>query len=183
MQCEEFRVDVTDLSAEDMIRSQKQVELLYKLNHTMPLSEEYSDLLKELLEGHIGENSTIQPPFSGAAFHMLDIGDNVFIASNCLSMSRGGITIEDDAMLAGNVQLLSNNHDEYKRNILTCKPIHIKKGAWIGAGASILPGVCIGKYAIVGAGSIVTKDVPDYGVAVGSPARVIKSLDKEKFND
>ena len=77
--------------------------------------------------------------------------------------------------------VFSNNHDEYDRQVLTCKPILIKKGAWIGAGASILPGVSIGKYAIVGAGAIVTKDVPDYGVAVGIPAKIVKTLDKDKF--
>ena len=60
-------------------------------------------------------------------------------------------------------------------------PIVIKDGAWIGAGATILSGVTIGKYAIVGAASVVTHDVGDYEVAVGSPARVIKMLDKDKF--
>ena len=64
---------------------------------------------------------------------------------------------------------------------MTCEEIVIKKGAWIGAGASILPGVTVGKYAIVGAGAIVTKDVPDYAVVVGIPAKVIKTLDKDKF--
>ena len=86
-------------------------------------------------------------------------------------------------MIAANVQLLSNNHDEYDRQILICKPILIKKGAWIGAGVSILPGVTIGKYAIVGAGAIVTKDVPDYGVAIETPARVVKTLNKNKFKE
>ena len=71
--------------------------------------------------------------------------------------------------------------DEYDRQVLLCKPIHIKKGAWIGAGASILPGVTIGEYAIVGAGAIVTKDVGDYEVAVGVPAKVVKKLDQKKF--
>lgn len=56
-----------------------------------------------------------------------------------------------------------------------------KKGAWIGAGASILPGICIGRYAVVGAASVVTKDVPDYTVVVGNPAKVIKSLDPTRF--
>ena len=120
-------------------------------------------------------------PIAGAAFDRIKIGDNVFINSNSLLMARGGITIEDDVMMAANVQLLSNNHDEYDRQVLTCKPIHIKKGAWIGAGASILPGVTIGEYAIVGAGAIVTKDVGDYEVAVGVPAKVVKTLDKDKF--
>ena len=68
-----------------------------------------------------------------------------------------------------------------KRLVLTCEEIIIKKGAWIGAGASILPGITVGKYAIVGAGAIVTKDVPDYAVVVGVPAKVVKTLDKDKF--
>lgn len=64
---------------------------------------------------------------------------------------------------------------------LTCKPVLIREYAWVGAGATILQGVCIGRHAIVGAGSVVTKDVPDYAVAVGNPAKVIKMLDKENF--
>lgn len=67
--------------------------------------------------------------------------------------------------------------------ILTCKPVLIREYAWVGAGATILPGVSIGRHAIVGAGSVVTKDVPDYAVAVGNPAKVIKMLDKEKFQE
>lgn len=67
--------------------------------------------------------------------------------------------------------------------VLTCKPIRIQKGAWIGANAVILAGVSVGKYAIVGAGAVVTKDVPDYAVVVGNPAKVIKMLDAEKFSD
>ncbi len=145
------------------------------------MTPEYDEVLKELMGDNLGENSRIMAPLSGAALDNLVVGDNVFINSNCLAMARGGITIEDDVMLAANVQLLSNNHDEYNRNVLLCKPILIKKGAWIGAGVSILPGVTIGEYAIVGAGAIVTKDVGDYEVAVGVPAKVVKTLDKEKF--
>lgn len=63
------------------------------------------------------------------------------------------------------------------------QPVLIREYAWVGAGATILPGVCIGRHAIVGAGSVVTKDVPDYAVAVGNPAKVIKMLDKEKFQE
>lgn len=181
MDDEELRVDMNNLSQEDAANYQKQTELVFKINHTIPTTEEYGELLKKLFENRIGENSRINPPIYGAAFDKIDIGKNVFINSNALLMARGGIKIEDDVMLAANVQLLSNNHDEYQRNIVTCKQITIKRGAWIGAGASILPGVIIGKYAIVGAGSVVTKDVPDYAVVVGSPARIIKTLDKEKF--
>jgi acetyltransferase-like isoleucine patch superfamily enzyme len=79
------------------------------------------------------------------------------------------------------VQLISNNHDLYERQILICRPILIRKGAWIGAGATIMPGVTVGKYAVIGSASVVTKDVPDYGVAVGNPARVIRMLDPQRF--
>jgi len=103
--------------------------------------------------------------------------------NGCLMMSAGGITIDDDVQIAANVQLISNNHDPYERNVITCRPVHICKGAWIGAGSTILPGVTIGKHAIVGAASVVTKPVPDYAVAVGNPAKVIKYLDKDKFEE
>ena len=175
------RVNMDELSEEELLKYARQGELIFKLNHTMPMTPEYDEILKELFGDNLGENSRVMAPISGAALDKLVIGDNVFINSNCLAMARGGITIEDDVMLAANVQLLSNNHDEYNRNVLLCKPIHIKKGAWIGAGATILPGVTIGEYAIVGASAVVTKDVGDYGVAVGVPAKIVKTLDKNKF--
>ena len=175
------RVDMRDMTPEEMVKAGEMAEIVFKLNHTLPNSEEYDSLLKELFGDNLGENSRIMAPIAGAAFNYIEIGNNVFINSNSLLMARGGITIEDDVMLAANVQLLSNNHDEYDRQVLLCKPIHIKKGAWIGAGASVLPGVTIGKYAIVGAGAIVTKDVGDYEVAVGVPAKIVKTLDREKF--
>ena len=175
------RIDLDQITQEELELSIKQSKLLFKFNHTEPMTEEYASILNELLDGNIGENSTITTPFAGAAFNNIKLGNNVFINSNCLALARGGITLDDDVMIAGNVQLLSNNHDEYERQVLTCEEIVIQKGAWIGAGASILPGVNVGKYAIVGAGAIVTKDVPDYAVVVGIPAKVVKTLDKDKF--
>ena len=177
------RVDMREMTPEEMMKMGEMAEIVFKLNHTLPNTDEYNGLIKELFGDNIGENSMVMAPIAGAAFDRIKIGNNVYINSNSLLMARGGITIEDDVMIAANVQLLSNNHDEYDRQVLTCKPIHIKKGAWIGAGASILPGVTIGKYAIVGAGAIVTKDVSDYEVAVGIPAKIVKTLDKDKFEE
>ena len=157
------RVDMREMTDEEMAEAFRISEIVFKINHTMPNTEEYNNLVKELFGENIGENSTVMAPIAGAAFDRVKIGDNVFINSNSLLMARGGITIEEDVMIAANVQLLSNNHDEYDRQVLTCKPIHIKKGAWIGAGA------------------IVTRDVGDCEVAVGIPARVVKTLDKDKF--
>ena len=177
------RVDMREMTPEEMMKMGEMAEIVFKLNHTLPNTDEYNGLIKELFGDNIGENSMVMAPIAGAAFDRIKIGNNVYINSNSLLMARGGITIDDDVMIAANVQLLSNNHDEYDRQVLTCKPIHIRKGAWIGAGASILPGVTIGKYAIVGAGAIVTKDVSDYEVAVGIPAKIVKTLDKDKFEE
>lgn len=91
-------------------------------------------------------------------------------------MSAGGITIDDDALIAANVQLLSNNHDLQNRRVITCKPVHIGHRAWIGAGATILPGVTVGENAVVGAGSVVTRDVEPNTIVAGNPAKLIHRI-------
>ena len=181
MECKEIRVDVRTASIKESTEGQRQTKILFQINHTMPFTDEYNHLLKELFGNNLGDGSMISPPLNGACVGSVKIGRNVLINSNLLAMARGGITIEDNAMIAANVQLISNNHDPYDLCTLTCKPVLIREYAWVGAGATILPGVCIGRHAIVGAGSVVTKDVPDYAVAVGNPAKVIKMLDKENF--
>ena len=181
MDCKEIRVDMRKMTPEEFAEAQRYTEMIFRLNQTMPGSEEYNALLKEIFGDNIGEGSYVAAPITGAAFDRLKIGSNVYINTNLLAMSRGGITIEDEVMIAANASLISNNHDPYDRQVLTCRPILIKKGAWIGANATVLPGVSVGKYAIVGAGAVVTKDVPDYAVVLGAPAKVVKMLDPEKF--
>ena len=176
----EERVDMHSHTPEDMEKAKQQAQLAFKLNHTMPMTDEYTEVMRQLFE-NIGEGSVVTAPVQVVCADKVTIGKNVFINGNCLMMSRGGITIEDDVMIAANVSLLTNNHDPYERQILTCKPVLIKQGAWIGAGATILPGITVGRYAIVGAAAVVTHDVPDYAVVVGSPAKVVKTLDKSKF--
>lgn len=183
MDCKEVRVDMRIPNPKDHEENVRTAQVMFKLNQTMPYTEEYQTLLKELFGDNLGEGSYVAAPLSGACVSRMKIGKGVFINSGLLAMARGGITIEDGAQIAANVQLISNNHDPYDLSVLTCKPVLIKKAAWIGAGASILPGVSIGKHAIVGAASVVTKDVPDYAVAVGNPARVIKYIDADRFDD
>ena len=155
----------------------------HKFNLAKPFSEEYFSLMKELFYNQIGENSIIYNQLTVVCPQSVKIGKNVKVMNGVLMMSAGGITIEDNVIISPNVQLISNNHDPYDRYVITCKPILIKEGALIGAGATILPGVTIGKYAIIGANSVVSKDIPDFGVAIGTPAKVIKYLDKEKFKN
>lgn len=181
MEIKEERVDLSIPNPPESEKGKQQAQLVFKLNHTMPMTEEYTEVLNELFEDRIGEGSYVAAPIQGACLDRVTIGKNVFINSNSLMMSRGGITIEDDVLIAANVSLISNNHDPYERQVLLCKPVLIRQGAWIGAGATVLPGVTVGKYAIVGAASVVTHDVPDYAVAAGNPARVIRMLDASRF--
>ncbi|MBQ9624757.1 MAG: galactoside O-acetyltransferase [Clostridia bacterium] len=181
MECNEVAVDVRNIPQAELEEGRRLNEKVYRFNRSMPMSDECFKLLKEVFGKNIGKNTVVNPPLYGAAIDRMKIGSRVFINSNLLAMARGKITIEDDVQIAGNVSLLSNNHDLYDRQILLCKPIIIRQGAWIGANASILPGVEIGKYAVVGAGSVVTKDVPDYTVVVGNPAKPVKTLDASRF--
>jgi acetyltransferase-like isoleucine patch superfamily enzyme len=172
---EELRIDCGHPSAEDAALAKQQMQTLFRLNHTMPATEEYDALVKELFPD-MGEGSRISTPLSGVRFNNVRIGRRVIIMPGCLMMSAGGITIDDDAMIAANVQLISNNHDLEDRMVITCRPVRICRRAWIGAGATILPGVTVGENAVVGAGSVVTKDVDADTIVAGNPARVIRKI-------
>ena len=91
-----------------------------------------------------------------------------------------GVTIEDEVLLGPGVNLVTENHplDPVNRRALICKPIIIKRNAWIGAAATILPGVTIGENAVVAAGAVVSKDVPDNTIVGGVPAKVIRHITK-----
>ena len=180
---EEIRIDVTKQTLEQLALAARCARLVNRFNQSVPFSDEWWSLQREIFKGRIGEGSRVMSPVTVVRPNAVSIGKRVVVMNGCLMMSAGTITIEDDARIAANVQLISNNHDPYDRDIITCRPVHICKGAWVGAGSTVLPGVTVGKYAIVGAASVVTKDVPDYAVAVGNPARVIKHLDKDRFEE
>lgn len=172
----EIRIDLRDPQQNDPAEGRRCAKLCFKLSQTMPYTEEYESLVKELFRGNIGEGSRVMPSIKVVRGNSVKIGKNVVIMYNCLMMAAGTITIEDDAQVAANVQLISNNHDIHDRKILVCKPVVLKKNCWIGAGASILPGVTVGENAIVGAGSVVTKDVEANTIVAGNPAIVIKHI-------
>lgn len=173
---QEQRVDPRLTTAEEHAEGVRQAQVLFKLNHTMPYTDEYNALVKELFGDNLGEGGWVMPGLTGVCFHHVHIGKNVMIMNNCLMMGRGGITIDDGAMIAANAQLISNNHDLYDRQILLCKPVHICENVWIGAGATILPGVTVGKNAVVAAGAVVTKDVAPNTIVGGNPAKFIKNI-------
>ena len=172
---EDKRIDVTKQTAEELALAGEHAQLIFRFNHTLPGTVEYDELMHSIFPT-MGEGSMVSAPLTAIRPHMVNIGKNVVIMPGCLMMSAGGITIEDGAMIAANVQLISNNHDLYERHVITCRPIHIGKNVWIGAGATILPGVSIGENAIVGAAGVVTKDVPADTIVAGNPAKIIKRI-------
>ncbi len=110
----------------------------------------------------------------------ISIGQNVIIGEYTTIQAQASVIIEDDVLLASKIQIISNCHVyediripiKYQQNI--SKPIIIKKGAWIGINTTLLSGVTIGRNSVIGAGSVVNRDVPDYTVVGGTPARVLK---------
>lgn len=173
---EEFRIDMRKSEEADPAEGIRCAQLCFKINHTMPMTEEYNRLVSELFMGNIGEGSRVMSPLTVVRGNRVKIGRNVVVMNNSLFMAAGGITIEDDVMVAANVQLISNNHDLYDHQILTCKPVRLKRNCWIGAGATILPGITVGENAVVAACAVVTKDVEDNTVVGGNPAKVIKRI-------
>ena len=173
---EERRINLREATSADIIESIEERQLCFKINNTMPMTEEYDTLVARLFIAGFGEGSRIAQPVNVVRAKNVTIGNNVVIMFNVLMMAAGGITIDDDVLVAANAQLISNNHDYANHHVLTCKPVHLKRNCWIGAGATILPGVTVGENAVVAAGAIVTHDVPDNTMVAGVPARVIKSL-------
>lgn len=175
---EETRIDCAHQSEKELALAKEQAQLVFRLNHTMPMTEEYDRLLRQLFPT-MGDGARVNTPLTVVRAHNVKIGKRVIIMNGCLMMSAGGITIDDDAQIAANVQLISNNHDLADRMVITCKPVHICRRAWIGAGATILPGVTIGENSVVGAGSVVTHDVDPNTIVAGNPAREIRKIQQQ----
>src|SRR5204863_5887826 len=127
----------------------------------------------------LDKSTTIFAPFFTNFGRFIQIGKNVFINHACTFLDMGGITIEDDVLIGPKVNLITENHplDPANRKALIVKPIVVKRNAWIGAAATVMPGVTIGENSVVAAGAVVTKDVPGNTIVVGVPAKIIKELD------
>lgn len=134
--------------------------------------------LSNLVGYQVDPSTTFYTPFSSNYGKNITLGKNIFINQNCQMLDLGGITIEDDVLIGPRVNLLSETHpvEVDSRKALIGKPIHIKKGAWVGGGATLLPGVTIGEHSVVAAGAVVSKDVPDRTVVAGIPAKKVKSI-------
>lgn len=159
------------------------LELLYTFNQTRPSEQEKRNQLLKQMFAEIGENCYIEPPFhanfGGKHVHF---GKNVYANFNLTMVDDGHIYVGDYTMFAPGVIVAMAGHPilpELRETVYQYNmPVHIGKNCWIGAGAIILPGVTIGDQVVVGAGSVVTKDLPSNVVAVGNPCRVVREVNE-----
>ena len=136
--------------------------------------------LSELIQSDIDKTTTVFVPFHTNFGKHIKIGKNVFINHACTFLDLGGITIEDDVQIGPKVNLITENHPvapSHRKN-LDLKSIVIKRNAWIGAAATVLPGVTVGENSIVAAGAVVNKDVPPDTIVGGIPARIIRRIEE-----
>lgn len=171
-------------SDEELLKIQFEcLEKLYDFNATRPSEyEKRTQLLKEMF-AEIGEGCYIEPPFhanwGGKHCHF---GKNVYANFNLTCVDDTHIYVGDYTMFGPNVTLATPGHPvlpelrekQYQFNM----PIHIGKNCWLGAGVIVLPGVTIGDNSVIGAGSIVTKDIPANVLAVGNPCRVLREINE-----
>lgn len=157
--------------------------LVAQLNSGEKSEEEVRELLSQITGREVDATLWLIPPFYTDFGRNIHFGKNVFVNSACTFMDRGGIYIDDEVFIGPKVNLITINHDinPFNRNTTICKPIHIEKRVWIGVAATILPGVRIGENSIIGANAVVTKDVLSNTIVGGNPAKVIKTIDVEKY--
>lgn len=152
---------------------------MLRLNSLSIASPEYRDALSELLP-HASSECLIRPPFHCDYGYSIHIGDGGFINFNCVMLDGAPIRIGSHVLIGPAVQIYTFTHPldfrERRQPVEQSLPVTVGDDCWIGGGAVICPGVTIGARSVVGAGSVVTKDVPEGVVVAGNPARIIRQL-------
>jgi len=159
--------------------SNEALRITAELNGSYHEPDKVRALFSQLTGKDIDESCFMFPPFYTDFGKNITIGKNVFFNTGCTFQDRGGITIGDGTQIGQNVVVVTLNHGvaPEKRHITYPFPIVIGENVWIGANATILPGVTISDNAIIGAGALVTKNVPESSVVAGVPAKVIKMIE------
>ena len=162
--------------------SQEALRITAEINGSYHEPPQLRALFSRLIGQPVDESFGLFPPFYTDCGKNIHIGKNVFINMGCKFQDQGGIFIGDGALIGHNVVLATLNHaiSPGDRATMIPAPIHIGRHVWIGANATVLPGVTIGDGAIVAAGAVVTKDVPKNTMVGGVPARVIRTIDEEE---
>lgn len=156
-------------------------QFLRRYNSTETVLER-QPMLEQLL-GKIEKNSIIEPPFYCVYGKNIFLGNRVFVNFFCTILDCGKVMIGDHVMIGPRVQIYTAAHDLQAQARIqgweVAKPITIEDNVWIGGAAVLLPGVRIGENAVVGAGAVVTRDIPANTIAAGNPARVIREIQQE----
>lgn len=177
-----YDADHDEELVQDRIRAK---DLCYDFNQLRPSQlEEQKKIMKKLL-GKTEETFQIIQPFWCDYGYNIEIGKNFFANHNLVILDCAKIKFGDNVMIAPNCGFYAAGHptdDGLRRQALEyAYPITVGNDVWIGAGVHVMPGVTIGNNVVIGGGSVVVKDIPDNVIAVGNPAKVIKTLDAEKF--
>lgn len=153
--------------------------LVGKFNRSWPTSITKRTLLEKKIFGSFGK-SWVEPPVNVCVGKNTHIGNGVYLNFNASFVDDYTITIEDNVLFGPNVTVITTGHPvhpELRPNgEMYCAPVTIKKGAWLGTGVIVLPGVTIGENSVIGAGSIVTKDIPANVIAMGTPCEVVREI-------
>ena len=159
--------------------AQEALQITSEINNKYNTPEQIVELFSKLIGTQVDKSFRCFPPFYTDCGKNIKIGKNVFINACCRFQDQGGIEIGDGSLIGHNTTIATLNHDfnPDKRANLHPSPVKIGKKVWIGSDCTILPGVEIGDGAVIGAGSVVTKNVPANSIAVGNPARVIKQIE------
>jgi maltose O-acetyltransferase len=160
---------------------QKTKDLLWLYNLTEAVLERQT-ILQQLL-GQIGQNSIIEPPFYCSYGQNIHIGDHVYLNVSCTILDNNEVHIGNHVSIGPVVQIYTAAHliqaEARIQGWEVAKPIVIEDNVWLGGGAILLPGVRIGRNAVVGAGAVVSRSVPANTVVAGNPARVIRKIEQQ----
>ncbi|MED4041114.1 sugar O-acetyltransferase [Niallia taxi] len=158
------------------------LEVLYDFNHTRPSEREKRKEILHKLFAEIGNNVYIEPPLHANWGRHTHLGNDVYANFNLTLVDDTDIYIGNNVLIGPNVTIDAGTHPihpELRRKAAQYNlPVIIEDNVWIGAGAIILPGVRIGENTVIGAGSVVTKDIPPNVVAIGSPCRILRKINE-----
>lgn len=167
-------------SEELKLQRERAEALCFRLNSTPPEDREQRDEILRQLIGDAKEGCCIKTPFFCDYGAYISLGRNFFANYNCKLVDGGKITFGDDVLVGPDCTFVTASHsiDPEKRlkGYMEYKPISVGSNVWFGAGVLVCPGVTIGDNCVIGAGSVVTKDIPANCVAAGNPCRVIRTV-------
>ena len=160
-------------------------ELIHDFNMSRPSQVEFREEIIRKVFAEVGNNCYIEPPFHANWGCNMHVGNDFYSNFNLTVVDDADIYIGDSVMIAPNVVIATGSHPicpELREKVYQYNlPVHIGNRVWIGAGAIILPGVTIGDDSVIGAGSVVTKDIPSGVIAVGNPCRVLREINEYDY--